>query len=220
MTTSRERGIIFDLDGVLVDSMPAHIDAWISAFRQVAGVSLDRRLFYELEGMRGIELVEKVLAERGKKDIALAEKVVKEKDRIFHSKTLPPPFEGVKDMVSSLRSAKAVVSGSSRRDVEAVLDSGIGKDLFDVLVTADDVKKGKPDPLSFAAALRKLGVPAGKAVVVENAPLGVLAANRAGIPCYVALNNTLLSPRDFDGLIDKSRIFDRTSSLRDVLEEG
>ncbi|MEW5839758.1 MAG: HAD hydrolase-like protein, partial [Thermoproteota archaeon] len=99
MTTSRERGIIFDLDGVLVDSMPAHIDAWISAFRQVAGVSLDRRLFYELEGMRGIELVEKVLAEQGKKDIALAEKVVKEKDRIFHSKTLPPPFEGVKDMV-------------------------------------------------------------------------------------------------------------------------
>jgi beta-phosphoglucomutase len=212
------KGAIFDLDGVLVNSMPYHVQAWMQAFRQATGIELDRRTFYVLEGMRGTELVEKVFRERGA-PVSLVEEVIREKDAIFKSMPSPPAFGGVKEMISSLRCAKAVVSGSSRHDVESVLDAAIGKDLFDVLITADDVKKGKPDPLAFQAALERMGIAPKDAVVAENAPFGVRAANNAGIPCYVVLNNTLLTRQDFAGLIPEERILEKTSSLRGVLEQ-
>ena len=210
------QGVIFDLDGVLVNSMPSHIKAWRQAFHDVAGIDVEKKVFYELEGMRGIELVEKVLKEHNV--TAKAEKVVEEKDAIFKDMKRPAAFPGVKAMIKTLDRKKAVVSGSSKRDVKSVLEASIGKDLFDVLVTADDVKKGKPDPLAFNTALKKLRLEPGRAIVVENAPLGVKAANSAGIPCYVALNNTLLSRKDFAGLVEKGRVFEKTSSLKGLLQ--
>jgi beta-phosphoglucomutase len=101
-----------------------------------------------------------------------------------------------------------------------VLEASIGKDLFDVLVTADDVKKGKPDPLAFNMALKNMQLKPTQAVVVENAPLGVKAAKRASVPCYVALNNTLLSRKDFAGLVPKDRVFEKTSSLKGLLQNA
>jgi beta-phosphoglucomutase len=211
------KGIIFDLDGVLVNSMPSHSQAWMEAFANVAGITIEKKVIYVMEGMRGEELVEKIFAQHGVSDGDLAKKVAREKDRIFKSMKKPEAFEGVKEMVQSLKCAKAVVSGSGRHDVESVLDAAIGKDLFDVIITADDVEKGKPDPLAFLTALEKLHVK--EAIVVENAPLGVQAANRAGIPCFVVLNNTPLSRQDFAGLISEEKILEKTSSLKGPLEQ-
>ncbi len=212
------RAVIFDMDGVLVDSMPPHVRSWVEAFARIAGIKIERKTLYVLEGMRGAELVEKMLAERGA-SMSLAKKVVEEKDRLFKEMERPRAFEGVKDMIDSLPCAKAVVSGSSRHDVESLLDETIGKDRFDAIITADDTSRGKPDPLAFQAALEKLRVRAKDAVVVENAPLGVRAANNAGIPCYVALNTTLLGRADFAGIIEAERIFEKTSSLKGPLQE-
>ena len=212
------KGVIFDLDGVLVNSMPSHIKAWRQAFRDVAGIDVEKKVFYELEGMRGIELVEKLLKERNV--LADAGKVVEEKDIVFKAMKRPAAFPGVNAMIEGLQQAKAVVSGSSKRDVESVLEASIGKDRFDVLITADDVKKGKPDPLAFDTALKKLQLKPTQAVVVENAPLGVKAANSAGVPCYVALNNTLLSQKDFAGLVPKDRVLEKTSSLKGLLQNA
>lgn len=212
------KGVIFDLDGVLVNSMPSHIKAWRQAFQDVAGIDVEKKVFYQLEGMRGIELVEKVLKERNVR--AKAIKVVEEKDVIFKEMKRPAAFLGVKSMVKGLEQAMAVVSGSSKRDVESVVEASIGKAFFDVLITADDVKKGKPDPLAYNTALKKLRLKPSQAVVIENAPLGVKAANSAGIPCYVALNNTLLSRMDFAGLVPKNRIFEKTSSLKGLLRNN
>lgn len=214
---SHVKGVIFDLDGVLVDSMPSHVRAWQQAFRDVAGLDVGARILYLLEGMRGVELAAKILADNGA-DESLAEKVEKEKADIFKKMDRPPAFEGVREMIGDLQFPKAVVSGSSRSDVESMLDaSEIGKDSFDVLITADDVKKGKPDPLAFNTALRKLGVGPAQAVVVENAPLGVRAANSAGILCYVVFNNTPLVKEDFAGLVGADRMFGKTSSLKGAL---
>ncbi|AIF84913.1 haloacid dehalogenase superfamily protein, subfamily IA, variant 3 with third motif having DD or ED [Candidatus Nitrososphaera evergladensis SR1] len=213
------RGIIFDLDGVLVDSMPSHSQAWVQAFQNVANIQVEKRVIYVLEGMRGAELAEKILADHNS-DASLAKKVIAEKDRLFkETKERPKAFEGVKEMIESLACAKAVVSGSNKHDVESVLDETIGKEKFDVIITADDIKRGKPDPLAFNTALSKLHVSAKDAAVVENAPLGVRAANNAGIQCYVALNNTLLLRSDFEGVIAKDRIFEKTSSLKGLLKE-
>jgi beta-phosphoglucomutase len=212
------RGVIFDLDGVLVNSMPSHSQSWVEAFLNVANVRIERRTLYVLEGMRGAELTEKILADHNS-DLSLAKKVIEEKDRLFKQKDRPKAFEGAKEMVESLACLKAVVSGSNKHDVELVLDETIGKEKFDVIITADDIKKGKPDPTAFNTALSKLHVSATDVAVVENAPLGVRAANNAGIQCYVALNNTLLSRTDFEGIIPKDRIFEKTSSLEGLLKE-
>lgn len=207
------------MDGVLVDSMPPHSRAWVEAFLRIAGIRVDKRTIYALEGMRGAELVEKTFAEHGISDESLAKKVVEEKNRLFKEMERPKAFDGVKEIIDSLPCAKAVVSGSNKHDVESLLDETIGKDRFEAIITADDIRRGKPDPLAFQTALKKLNVSAKDAVVVENAPLGVRAANNAGIPCYVALNTTLLDRSDFDGIIAADRIFEKTSSLKGPLQE-
>jgi beta-phosphoglucomutase-like phosphatase (HAD superfamily) len=143
---------------------------------------------------------------------------VQEKDRLFKEMEQPEAFEGVKEMMESFACPKAVVSGSSKQDVESILDETIGKELFDVIITADDVKRGKPDPLAFVTALSRLKVSSKDAAVIENAPLGVRAANNAGISCYVVLNNTLLSYADFQDVITRDRMFEKTSSLKGLLQ--
>lgn len=213
------KGVIFDLDGVLVDSMPTHFLCWKQAFENVAGIRITERDLYLLEGMRGIELILKIFEQRSFANQELAKKVSDEKDLLFKQVRRVEPFEGVKDMVQQLPCAKAVVSGSGRRDVEAILDSAFGLDNFSAVITADDVQRGKPDPTAFIAALQRMGLKPQNAVVVENAPLGVTAANNAKISCFVALNNSPLTRSDFAGVIPAGRIAEKTASLKGMLEE-
>src|SRR5215210_538540 len=114
---------------------------------------------------------------------------------------------------------KAVVSGSASKDVETLLQKSLGRvNLFDVLITADDIEKGKPDPSSFIGALDKINIPASQALVVENAPLGIEAANKAGIQCIVVLNNSPLNIQDFRSVISEGRIFKETISAARFIE--
>jgi len=208
--------IIFDLDGVLVDSMPTHVRAWQAAFESVAGVKVTKREIYLLEGMRGMELIMKIFGQKGK-DNSLAKEVLDEKNRVFRSIRRSDPFDGAAKMLDLITFPKAVVSGSAKADVEAILGEAFGKSKFSTIITADDAKVGKPDPTVFLEATRQLKVSAKKTVVVENAPLGAEAARRAGMGCYIALNNTPLLRDDFRSTIQEDRIFRTTSSLADIL---
>jgi HAD superfamily hydrolase (TIGR01509 family) len=214
-----KKGIIFDLDGVLVNSMPTHIQAWKQAFAKIVRLDISERDIYLLEGMRGMELVIKIFEQKGFQDHSLAKAVQDEKSKIFKEIRSSEPFEGVEEMIDVIRCKKAVVSGSTRNDVETIIEEAFGKGKFDVIITADDIKKGKPDPSAFLEALRRMNVKPQDAVVVENAPLGAKAAKSAGIGCLVALNNTPLKPTDFDGIIAQDRIFAKTGSLKGTLEE-
>ena len=209
--------MIFDLDGVLVNSMPTHFQAWKAAFAKITGVEIVERDIYLLEGMRGMELVEKIFEQKNFSNRSLARRVHDEKARIFKGIRSSEPFEGVREMIDCIGCAKAVVSGSTRNDVETILEEAFGKDRFNATITADDVEKGKPDPSAFLEALRRMKVEPRNALVVENAPLGVRAANSAGIACHVVLNNTPLARPDFKGIIPEERIFEKTGLLRKVL---
>ncbi|MRN68588.1 MAG: HAD-IA family hydrolase [Nitrosopumilales archaeon] len=79
--------------------------------------------------------------------------------------------------------------------------------------------KGKPDPSSLFSAVERLNLKTTEALIVENAPLGVEAANRAGIPCIVVLNNTPLDTTDFKSLISEERILKRTESAFNFLQK-
>lgn len=209
--------MIFDLDGVLVNSMPTHFQAWKAAFAKVAGIEIAQRDVYLLEGMRGMELIEKIFEQKNFSKRSLARKVHDEKARIFKEIRKSEPFEGVREMIAGMECAKAVVSGSTKNDVETILEEAFGRDRFDAIITADDIEKGKPDPSAFLEALERIKVSPKEAVVVENAPLGVMAANNASIGCYLVLNNTPLARSDFSGMIPQNRIFEKTGLLKKVL---
>ncbi|MGH9926895.1 MAG: HAD family hydrolase, partial [Nitrososphaeraceae archaeon] len=129
------------------------------------------------------------------------------------------PINGAKELVSNIRCKKALVSGAAKQEVDSIISKYFGKDAFDVIVTGEDLEEGKPSPDPFRAALTKMGLKESEAIVVENAPLGVKAANNAGIRCIVTLNNTPLKISDFDGLIVSGSIFPNTSSASSFLKE-
>jgi beta-phosphoglucomutase len=224
------RAIVFDSDGVLVDSMPSHFRAWKVAFKEVCNSEVDKRTIYLLEGMRGIDLVKSVFELKkyhfdNNEDIKkYTEQVIQRKDEVFREILLsssPKAYPGVRHLIKNLVNCKkAVVSGSARSDVEMLLEKSLGDgNLFDALITADDGKKGKPDPSAFMSALDKIKVMPSKALIAENAPLGVKAANNAGIPCIVILNNTPLNFQDFRSIINEDRIFKDTHSATGFIEE-
>jgi beta-phosphoglucomutase len=212
------RGVIFDLDGVLVDSMPDHYKAWKMAFKEVADIEVDKRMIYLLEGMRGSDLVKKIFEQKNYDNYSIAEKVNEQKNKIFKNILNPRAFDGVKELIEHLKCTKAVVSGSAKKDVEVLIDKAFGKNNFDVIITADDIDRGKPDPIAFITALNRMKINAAEAIVVENAPLGVEAANKAGIQCVIVLNNTPLQMKDFKSIINYDRIFEETKYASKLLE--
>jgi HAD superfamily hydrolase (TIGR01509 family) len=211
--------IIFDLDGVLVNSMPYHVRSWQEAFERVAGIRVSKRDIYLLEGMRGAELIAKILADKNGEHVSeeLVESVNQEKNRVFRSMEKSAPFAGLEKGLDRIVCPKAVVSGSAKDDVEAMLGDGFGRHKFAAVVTADDIDRGKPDPAAFLEAARRIRSRPSSLLVIENAPLGALAARKAGMQCYVALNNSPLRKVDFGQSVDSESIFDTTlSALKHV----
>ncbi len=207
---------MFDMDGVLIDAMPYHAEAFQIAFRELANIEIDKKEIFLLEGMPGPELVREVFKreknDRHIDDDNIVEKICKRKEQVFKENQKATAFEGVKELIDSLNCnncVKAVVSGASKQEVESLLGKN-GLKNFNVLVTGDDLKEGKPDPEPFQTALYKLNLKPSEAVIVENAPLGVESAIRAGVRYVITLNNTPLELSEFKGLLpeDKNEIND------------
>ncbi|HET7285549.1 MAG TPA: HAD family phosphatase [Nitrososphaeraceae archaeon] len=223
--------IIFDMDGVLVESMPLHYDAMKIAIKEIANIDLDKREFYLLEGMPIAEMTLEILKIKGyvdpknitKEDIQMSENVAKRKKEVVREiNVIPKPFDGVKELVTNTLSgcSKAVVSGSSKEEVDTIINGIFGTDAFNIIINGDQFEgKGKPDPASYEVALQKLNAKSFDAVVVENAPLGVKAANGAGIQCIVTLNTSPLAIYDFKGLISEDHVFTDTSSAGNFLSD-
>jgi HAD superfamily hydrolase (TIGR01509 family) len=228
------KAIIFDMDGVLVDAMPFHYEAMRTAMKELKNIDLDKRTFYLLEGMPVAEMALEIFKLKGylvvdsksisKKDIEISEKVAERKKEVFREmNVIPKPYDGVKELIINELSncSKAVVSGASKQEVDTIIDEVFTKDKFTLIMNGDQFEgKGKPDPTPFKVALQRLKVEnnPSDAVVVENAPLGVKAANNAGIPCIVTLNTSPLTIGDFEDLISKDRIFKDTASAGKFLK--
>jgi beta-phosphoglucomutase len=220
------KGILFDMDGVLIDAMPYHAEAFQIAFRKEANISIDKKEVFLLEGMPGPDLVKEILRNHNKTaDNKLVENISKLKKEIFKEKQKAKAFEGVKELIQSLDCLKAVVSGASKQEVESLLHQN---DLsgFDTVITGEDLEEGKPDPEPFQTALHKLNLSSSEAIIVENAPLGVESAIKAGVRYIITLNNTPLEISDFKSILKdynngeiKDRIFKDTKSASKLLTE-
>jgi HAD superfamily hydrolase (TIGR01509 family) len=208
-------GIIFDLDGVLVDSMPLHYKGWKTAFEEIASLHVDERSVYLLEGMRGIDLVKEIFKKYNYLDVSKAQIVTKMKDEVFRSemKMKVDAYDKVDKILQELSCIKGIVSGAAKEDVVSIISNSFRDVDFDIVLTGDDIKKGKPEPEGFNLFVNRMKLNPSNVLVVENAPLGVEAAKRAGIEAVVVLNNSPLQAEDFTNLIEPNYIYSETKNL-------
>jgi HAD superfamily hydrolase (TIGR01509 family) len=173
---------LFDCDGTIADSMPLHYVAWQSALAEW-NCSIEERLFYALGGTPIAEIVAMLNKMHGLSMPIQA--VCTRKEALYcemlpQLKAVPEVLEHIHDQHG--RIPFAVVSGGEREVVSASLAALKILDRFDLLVCAEDYKKGKPDPEAFLLAASSLDVTPARCLVFEDTDLGIQAATAAGMP--------------------------------------
>jgi len=175
--------VIFDCDGTLIDSMPAHFDAWCEALASYgAGGIFKEDVFFAMGGRPTRDIVADLNTEY---DLKLDPDAIAYAKRVAFLKKLDKLefIDEVADFAKSLRGKMpiAVASGGSREVIEKTLKLLGCSDWFDEVVTADDVPNGKPAPDIFLKAAELMNVAPEKCLVIEDAPPGVIAAKAAGM---------------------------------------
>jgi len=176
--------VIFDMDGVLVDSYHAHYQSWQRAAATV-GKKMSPEEFSATFGRTSREIIAALWpdAVAGEADIARLDALKEAAYREILAADFPP-MPGVNELLESLRAAGfalAIGSSGPPENVALVVDRLGGRTLFDAVVHGMDVTRGKPDPQVFLLAAERLGIPPHRCVVVEDAPLGIAAAKAAGM---------------------------------------
>ena len=183
--TFKVKAAIFDMDGVITNTMPDHFRAWRQVMRSV-GIELTHSDIYSREGQRGITSVREFYAERNMPfSVKVAHELLHKKERLFQKIVRQRFVPGARSLLRLLRRERiilALVTGTSRRELRQILPAYL-RAQFAVIVTGNDVRNGKPDPEPYLLALRRLGISARDAVVIENAPFGIRSARAAGLKC-------------------------------------
>ena len=182
------KAVLFDMDGVIYDSMPHHAIAWESSMKQY-GLHMSRSDAYRYEGMRGVETIKQLARQQWQRELTdeEAQEMYDEKSARFAAQGPAQKMPGVQHLMEFLKSSGitiCVVTGSGQHTLLDHLEEEFTGLLHkELMVTAFDVRHGKPAPDPYLMGLKKAGVQADEAIVIENAPLGVRAAKAAGIFC-------------------------------------
>jgi len=202
LSLPKPEAVLFDFDGILVDSEPMHYRAFTEVldplgmgfpWKEYVEIYMgfdDRDAFREAFRARGIDLDDADLA-----------KLVAAKSRAFQDgiRNGVTSYPGAVPMIASLHAAGqplALCSGALRSDIDPILAQLGVAGCFDVIVTTDDVRRSKPDPESYALAFSKLSeryaalltVP-GKSIAVEDTPAGIRSAKGAGLRVLAVTNS-------------------------------
>lgn len=175
--------VIFDCDGTLVHSMPLHFEAWCEALSFHGAANIFKEdVFYAMGGRPTKDIVVEINDEYGLK--LDPEKVAFSKREAFLRKLGQLELiDEVAAFAESLRGKlpMAIATGGSRLVIEKTLQAVGVSDLFEEVVTADDVPNGKPSPDIFLRAAQLLGIKPERCLVLEDAPAGVMAGQLAGM---------------------------------------
>lgn len=189
------KGIIFDLDGVLVDSSEFHFRAW-QIWAKRHGTTMTYEFFRETFGMVNDNIIPHLIPRKLTSEELKA--LSDDKEAIFRevARGKIKPLNGAVELVMALQShgyKLAIGSSTPRKNIEVVLESIGLKDSFSVCIAAEDVTKGKPDPEVFLKAAKAIGVLPSRCVVIEDAVAGIQAAKNAGMK---AIAVTTTHPRE------------------------
>ncbi len=214
------RAVIFDFDGVITDSEILHLRAFNQSLAQY-GIEITKNDYYTMYlGFNDTDCY-KLLIEKGllKMDEQQINTLMIQKKKIFEqlAKAEGKMIEGVRDFLNMLEQNNipmAICSGSLLTEVEMVLDEARLRHLFEVVVSGEQVRKGKPDPEGFLLSLQRLNenrenpITANQCVVIEDSHWGLEAAKAAGMHTIAVTNSY-----DAEQLGMAEKIVDRLSEL-------
>ena len=189
------KAVLFDMDGVLYDSMPNHAVAWQQSMAHF-GIRMTARDAYATEGARGIDTIRNLVKAQKGEIITLeeAQRMYDEKTRQFGLLPKAQVMEGALELHEKIHRDGliiCIVTGSGQRPLINRLLKEFPRVTEERLVTAYDVKRGKPLPDPYLMGMEKCGVRPWETIVVENAPLGVKAGNAAQA-FTIAINTGIL----------------------------
>ena len=181
----RPKAVLFDMDGVLYDSMPNHAIAWQESMAKF-GIHMTADDAYQTEGARGVDTIRQMVRQQQHRDIdeAEAQKMYDLKSQTFHALPEAPVMPGILSLMQQIHESGllcGVVTGSGQRPLIQRILKDFGAFVDEAhITTAYDVKRGKPHPDPYLMGLQKSGdLEPWQAIVVENAPLGVRAGHAA-----------------------------------------
>ena len=185
------KAVLFDMDGVIYDSMPNHARAWHQSMEVENGLVMSEADAYMFEGMRGVETIKVLARQQWQRELSdeESERMYARKSEWFsiYSRTSPavkmPGVEQLMQQIKAMGMTIGVVTGSGQHSLLDKLTTDFSGLLYrEYMVTCFDVSQGKPKPDPYLKGLEKCGgLKPWEAIVVENAPLGVRAAQAAQI---------------------------------------
>ena len=191
--------LLFDFNGTLSDDEGVQCAIFRELFAEQGRPLSEQEYFDVLAGRSDPEIVEHWL---GTGHPATAE-VLERRVQLFRERagdgSSVPPHVRESVLRAAGRSRLAIVSGAVRSEIDMVLRAA-GLDVFEVIVSAEDVTRGKPEPEGYLLALQRLRLPAADAVAIEDAPPGIEAAKAAGLRCVAVLGT---APRERLGQADE-----------------
>ena len=180
------RGVIFDMDGLMIDSEFLHLQAYNYVLEPM-GYHLSDEDNQKYVGISD-EDVTKDIVERFSLSIT-PEELNRKKEQAYKTilsenvKAQP----GLTELLENLKKSDyklAVASGSHKEEIDIVLEKLRLSEYYDIIVSADEVQNGKPEPDIFLLTSKRLGIPPEECLVLEDASHGVVAAKKAGMYCY------------------------------------
>lgn len=214
------KGLIFDLDGTVVDSIDKDFAALREALAE-SGIRFSYQEYIEKVGAKGEEIIDSKLSGQEKEN--LPQKILESKEEKFKENVRAKGLNPVLGIESLLKQAKeyplwtALATGSEKDKVEFIFNQVSLSQYFDVIVSSDGVDQGKPYPEIFLQAARELNLAPSECLVFEDAILGIQSAKEAGMKC-VAI--TTSSPPDMlceaDLVIHSFKDFDLKRFLKKI----
>ncbi len=215
------KAVLFDMDGVIYDSMRNHATSWHEAMADYQ-IEMPLSGAYEYEGMRGVETIKVLTRQQWGEAVSdeKAREMYNHKSALFaeHCKATPAVImPGIKTLMQHIKDMGmkiCVVTGSGQHTLlDKLLSDFDGLLHKELIVTAFDVTHGKPDPEPYIIGMRKCAVNPWEAIVVENAPLGVRAATAAH--CFTIAVNTGPLPNEMLAKEGADLIYPKMTALSD-----
>ncbi len=187
------KAVLFDMDGVLYNSMPRHATSWHLSMKSF-GLKMPKKDAYRYEGMRGVETIKLLARKQWHRELSdeEAQHMYDVKSEYFNKLPDPRKMYGINHLLQQIQDAGmtiGIVTGSGQHTLLDKLENAFYVHIDrEHIVTSYDVTHGKPEPDPYIKGMQKVGTKPWETIVVENAPLGIQAAVAA--QCFTIAVNT------------------------------